>query len=166
MALRQIFKTGQLRSLPKALPHGVWYWCASFRLKLIVDGKDNPALAKYFYAWGRGTVAIALGYVGLKELAALVSKAKMFIGMDSVPMHMASAMRTPTVAMFGPSGEIEWGPWRTTHRIVTSTHSCRPCGINGCGGSNRSECLETIEVSQVLAAVDGVLERARAAQGL
>ncbi|MEP6702857.1 MAG: putative lipopolysaccharide heptosyltransferase III, partial [Betaproteobacteria bacterium] len=103
------------------------------------------------------------GKLSLKELAALVARAKLFIGMDSVPMHMASAMRTPTVAMFGPSGEIEWGPWRTVHRIVTSAHSCRPCGINGCGGSNRSECLETIEVSQVLAAVDSVLESARAA---
>jgi heptosyltransferase III len=98
------------------------------------------------------------GTLSLKELAALVACAKIFIGVDSVPMHMASAMQTPVVVLFGPSGDIEWGPWQTTHRIVVSNHTCRPCGINGCGGSNRSECLEVIEVKQVLAAIDSVLE--------
>lgn len=93
------------------------------------------------------------GQLSLKELAALTAEASLFIGMDSVPMHIAAAMQTPAVALFGPSGDIEWGPWQVPHRIVTSNHPCRPCGKDGCGGGKRSECLEVITVQQVLNAV-------------
>lgn len=93
------------------------------------------------------------GQLDLQQLAALTAAASLFIGMDSVPMHIAAAMQTPTVALFGPSGDIEWGPWQVPHRIVTSNHPCRPCGKDGCGGSKRSECLELIPVQQVLQAI-------------
>jgi heptosyltransferase-3 len=73
-------------------------------------------------------------------------------------MHMASAMQTPIVALFGPSGDAEWGPWRVPHRVIASTtHPCRPCGNNGCGGSNYSDCLITLPVARVAAAVDELL---------
>lgn len=93
------------------------------------------------------------GQLTLKELAALTARARLFVGVDSAPMHIAAAMNTPTVALFGPSGDIEWGPWRTAHRIITSTdHPCRPCGQDGCGGGKISECLTTLPVERVLAA--------------
>ena len=98
------------------------------------------------------------GTLSLKEVAALIARARLFVGMDSGPMHMASAMGTPTVAFFGPSGEIEWGPWQVPHRILSSSHSCRPCGRDGCGGGKRSECLEAIELPEALAAVESLLE--------
>src|SRR5258708_35162469 len=84
------------------------------------------------------------GSLSLKELAALIGRARLFVGVDSAPMHMAAAMGTPTVALFGPSGDIEWGPWQVPSRIITSSHPCRPCGRDGCGGGKRSECLEVI----------------------
>jgi len=96
----------------------------------------------------------------LKELAALAARAKLFIGVDSAPMHIAAAMRTPTVALFGPSGELEWAPWRVPHRIVASTeHPCRPCGLDGCGGGKVSECLTQLPVEAALSAVDSLLAR-------
>ena len=98
------------------------------------------------------------GTLSLKELAALIARARLFIGMDSAPMHIAAAMGTPTVALFGPSGDIEWGPWQVPHRIITSSHPCRPCGRDGCGGGKRSECLEVITPEQVLDAVRSLLE--------
>jgi heptosyltransferase-3 len=98
------------------------------------------------------------GQLSLKELAALIAQAQMFIGMDSVPMHIAAAMGTPTIALFGPSGEIEWGPWQTRHHILTAPqYTCRPCGKDGCGGGKRSECLEAIPVREVIAALDTLL---------
>jgi len=97
------------------------------------------------------------GTLSLKELAALIARARLFVGMDSAPMQIAAAMGTPTVALFGPSGEIEWGPWQVPHRILTSSHPCRPCGRDGCGGGKRSECLEVIELQEVLAAVESLL---------
>lgn len=103
------------------------------------------------------------GALTLKELAALTAHAKLFIGVDSAPMHMAAAMGTPTVALFGPSGEKQWGPWGVVHRIVASTeprHSCRPCGNDGCGGSKVSECLTQLPVANMLAAVNELLAAA------
>ena len=93
------------------------------------------------------------GTLSLRELAALTSRARLFVGVDSAPMHIASAMQTPVVAMFGPSSEIAWGPWRVPHRVVTSAHPCRPCGQDGCGGSKISECLTTLPVDAVHDAV-------------
>jgi heptosyltransferase-3 len=96
----------------------------------------------------------------LKHLAALTARAKLFIGVDSAPMHIAAAMQTPTVALFGPSGEIEWGPWCVPHRIVASNaHPCRPCGIDGCGGGKVSECLTRLPQDAVLSAVDALITR-------
>ena len=97
------------------------------------------------------------GQFSLKELAALTSRAKLFIGVDSAPMHIAAAVGTPCVALFGPSGDKEWGPWMVPSEIVTSDHPCRPCGLDGCGGGKVSECLTTIPANRVLAAVDRLL---------
>ncbi|HEX4857721.1 MAG TPA: putative lipopolysaccharide heptosyltransferase III [Usitatibacteraceae bacterium] len=100
------------------------------------------------------------GNLSMKELAALTARARAFVGVDSAPMHIAAAMQTPTVALFGPSGEMHWGPWGVAHRIVASQdprHSCRPCGNDGCGGSKVSECLVELPVAQVYAALNELL---------
>jgi heptosyltransferase-3 len=100
------------------------------------------------------------GSLSLKELAALTARARAFVGVDSAPMHIAAAMQTPTIAMFGPSGEKHWGPWGVKFRVVSSTrpeHSCRPCGNDGCGGSKVSDCLVTLPVKQVHDAVNDLL---------
>ncbi|GAB4168764.1 MAG: putative lipopolysaccharide heptosyltransferase III [Rhodocyclaceae bacterium] len=101
------------------------------------------------------------GRLTLKELAALLARARLFVGMDSAPMHMACAMGTPVVALFGPSGANIWGPWRVPSRVLSSDHSCRPCGFDGCGGSKRSDCLEVIAVERVLDAALELLEAPR-----
>jgi len=98
------------------------------------------------------------GQMTLKELAALAAHARLFVGVDSAPMHIAAAMGTPTVALFGPSGDKEWGPWNVASRIVTSIHHpCRPCGRDGCEGSKISECLTELPVDAVLAACNELL---------
>jgi heptosyltransferase III len=98
------------------------------------------------------------GQLSLKELAALTRRATLFIGVDSAPMHISASQGTPTVALFGPSGEIEWGPWKVSHRVIVSNaHPCRPCGQDGCGGSKVSECLTTLPVAQVLDAAHTLL---------
>ncbi len=99
----------------------------------------------------------------LNRLAAIIGGARAFIGIDSAPMHIAAAMGTPTVALFGPSGEDNWGPWRgdgsLVYRVVTmSEFTCRPCGQDGCGGSKVSQCLVQLPLSRVLKAFDEVIE--------
>jgi heptosyltransferase-3 len=100
------------------------------------------------------------GMLSLKELAALSARARLFIGVDSAPMHIAAAVGTPVVALFGPSGESHWGPWMVAHRVVASNHPCRPCGNDGCGGGKISECLTTLPVERVLAAANELLAQA------
>ena len=101
------------------------------------------------------------GKLSLKQLAALTARARLFIGMDSAPMHIASAMGTPVVALFGPSGADIWGPWLVPAKVITSAHSCRPCGLDGCGGSKRSDCLEVIPPARVLEAALELMEQGR-----
>ena len=73
-------------------------------------------------------------------------------------MHIASAVGTPVVAAFGPTSEVAWGPWRVPHRVVASSHPCRPCGQDGCGGGKVSECLTTLPVERVHAAIAELLD--------
>jgi heptosyltransferase-3 len=108
------------------------------------------------------TRARAVDLVGaftLPELAALTARARAFVGVDSAPMHIAAAMGTPVIALFGPSSEHVWGPWQVPHRVVAAAEfPCRPCGIDGCGGGKVSECLTTLAVDPVHAAFASLLD--------
>jgi heptosyltransferase-3 len=97
------------------------------------------------------------GQLSLRELAAVAAGARLFFGVDSAPMHIAAAMGTPVVALFGPSSEKTWGPWRVAHRVVVSDHPCRPCGNDGCGGGKVSECLTGLAVGRVHSAINELL---------
>ncbi|MHB8535671.1 MAG: putative lipopolysaccharide heptosyltransferase III [Sulfuricaulis sp.] len=105
----------------------------------------------------RRPVVDLCGQLNLKQLAALTRQAKCFVGVDSVPMHIASAMQTPVVVLFGPSGDLEWGPWQVNALVLSTNHSCRPCGMDGCGNGKVSECLTNIPVDEVLNAVKQLL---------
>ena len=109
---------------------------------VVMTGAPDPreralrdAILARVTAAGEGRLVDLVGELALPELAALTARARVFVGVDSAPMHIAAAMRTPVVALFGPSGEHEWGPWRVRAQVIVSTvHPCRPCGIDGCGG--------------------------------
>lgn len=129
--------------------HQVLLTAAPDQAELAMLGEIQSRLAR--------PVASLAGQLSLKQLAAVIGQARLFVGMDSVPMHMAAAMQTPTVALFGPSGDIEWGPWQVAQRVITEPMSCRPCGKDGCGGGKVSECLTLITPERVLAAVQSLL---------
>jgi heptosyltransferase-3 len=111
----------------------------------------------------RARVIDLTGALTLKELAALTKAARAFAGVDSAPMHIAAAVGTPALALFGPSSELAWGPWRVAQRVVVSHEfSCRPCGLDGCGGGKVSECLTTLPVERVHGAFVELLAQTRA----
>lgn len=101
------------------------------------------------------------GQLTLKELAALLAVSRISLCVDSAPMHLAAAVGTPVVALFGPSNEHEWGPWMVPHRIVRATHPCRPCRLDGCGGGKIADCLMAIDSSSVLQAIHDLLAETR-----
>jgi lipopolysaccharide heptosyltransferase III len=119
--------------------------------------RDEMSLIEKILSKTQAKTVNLAGRLSIKELGALTGRARLFIGVDSMPMHLAAAMGTPALALFGPSGEHEWRPWRVAHRVVTSRHPCRPCGNDGCGGGKISECLTTLEVDEVYAAAQDLL---------
>jgi heptosyltransferase III len=99
------------------------------------------------------------GKITLKQLAALSRRSLFFIGVDTAPMHIAAAVGTPVIALFGPSGEFHWRPWGEGHVVVKKEMDCRPCGKDGCQGSKRSRCLEEISEEEVLRPALAFLEK-------
>jgi len=63
------------------------------------------------------TLSLA-GKLTLTQLSALIDGAQLFIGVDSVPMHMAAALQTPTIALFGPSKLVFWRPWQVKGEVI------------------------------------------------
>ena len=95
------------------------------------------------------------GKLSIKELGALTARATLFIGVDSMPMHLAAAMGTPDGGAVRAERRDRVGPVeRRAAAWCTSTHTCRPCGIDGCGGGKVSECLT------LAAAVDAAVHAA------
>lgn len=116
------------------------------------------------------------GQLTLKQTGALSALASLFFGVDSAPMHMAAAVGTRSVALFGPSGGFEWGPWpnggqysetpyplkngiqHSTHTVIQQDWECAPCGQDGCNGSKRSECLETYTTPSIITILRNTLQ--------
>ena len=69
------------------------------------------------------------------------------LSVDSMAVHMASALKKPTIAIFGPTDDKVWRPYKTKFEIVALDKNyapkfkCRPCFNAGCEGSKVSECL-------------------------
>jgi heptosyltransferase-3 len=125
------------------------------------DARERELIDATLTACGAATreaVVDCAGRTTLAELAALSARARAFVGVDTAAMHIAAAMGTPVLALFGPSDEHVWGPWNVAHRVVAADDArCRPCNIDGCGGGKVSECLTTLAVERVHAAFVALL---------
>jgi heptosyltransferase III len=97
------------------------------------------------------------GRLNLKQLGCLIAGGKFFFGVDSAPMHMAAAVGTPVIALFGPSGDHMWGPWGEGHLVIKKDWACRPCGQDGCEGSKVSKCLVEITTQEVISGIETLL---------
>ena len=115
-------------------------------------------LVREILAECRQTPINLAGQLTLKELGALIAKARFFFGADSAPMHLAAAVNTPAVALFGPSGVYNWGPWGKGHLVIQKDFDCVPCGQDGCEGSKISRCLVELSPEEVLERLDGFLK--------
>ncbi len=101
----------------------------------------------------------------LAQFAAALSGAKLFVGNDSGPAHMAAALARPLVVIFGSSSSPIWGPWprpdvNAAARVVQNPFSCNPCPGDHCYEFARPECILSVTFDQVKAAIDEVLARA------
>jgi ADP-heptose:LPS heptosyltransferase len=100
----------------------------------------------------------------LGQLAAALSEARLFVGNDSGPAHMAAALSRPLVVIFGSSSSAIWGPWpRQTSdppaRVVQNSYECNPCPGDRCYRFERPECILSVSLGQVKSAVEKVLSQ-------
>lgn len=93
------------------------------------------------------------GLLPVELLPAFLERAAMLVTNDSGPMHIAAAVGTPVVSMFGPTSPVRTGPYGSGHTVLTHPVPCGPCFSRTCRNAISLECLERISPEQVLAAV-------------
>lgn len=94
-------------------------------------------------------------------LSEIMKRSALVITNDSAPLHMASATDAPTVAIFGPSDEVKYGPLAEKRKIVKPDVPCRPCGKALCAIGPDKGCIDKITVEQVFDAAKELLEEGR-----
>jgi len=96
----------------------------------------------------------------LGEITALAAQAKVFIGNDSGIAHIAAAVQTPTVVIFGSSNRDHWRPWTDApNEIVYQEFHCQPCAGYECKEFGEPRCIQSVQAERVFAAIDRVLKR-------
>ncbi len=104
----------------------------------------------------KGKVYNFSGRTTILQLAALLKRADLMVTCDSGPMHLASAVGTPVVALFGPTDPVRTGPYGRQHRILQNTKDCAPCFKRSCP-DDRPSCMEAISVEAVSQEVHSLL---------
>ncbi|MFN0088453.1 MAG: glycosyltransferase family 9 protein [Blastocatellia bacterium] len=100
---------------------------------------------------------VALSRLSIGELAAVIAGASLFVGNDSGPAHIAAAVKTPLVVLFGPASSVRWGPWRAPSELVQNPFACNPCAMYTCEAFDQPECIRSITVEQVIQAIDRLI---------
>jgi heptosyltransferase-3 len=121
--------------------------------------------------------ALCAGEFTLNQMTCLLSRAALYVGLDTAVSHLAATTGVPMVVLFGPTIAERWSPWnnegpveqqcplpRGTQRagrmiLIQKDWDCVPCGMAGCDGEGgESLCLTEIQVPEVLDAVRELME--------
>jgi lipopolysaccharide heptosyltransferase II len=131
------------------------------RTSVIVGGTDDTELARAIVDAAGGRAVSAAGALSLRGSAALIQRAALLVTNDSAPLHLATAVGTPVVAVFGPTvPEFGFGPRRAGDIVLGHEElPCRPCSRHGpptCPlGHHR--CMHDLSVAAVSAAVSRII---------
>jgi ADP-heptose:LPS heptosyltransferase len=101
--------------------------------------------------------SIMLGLT-IPELAELIRGARLYVGNDSGPMHLATAVGTATVVPWGSSDSRAWHPWGVPSRVVQNPFECNPCPGYRCLVADTPLCIESVTVDQVTTAARELLK--------
>lgn len=137
---------------------------------VVVGGPDDVPLAEAIAEECRlAEPLVAAGRTSLKQTAAILEQCDLFIGNDSAPMHIAQAVGTPVVALFGPTDPGNFGPLGPHDVVVRKEVPCSPC-FRWLGGSRQylsyaslaeqpAPCMRAIAPGDVIAAVEHQMDR-------
>ncbi len=132
---------------------------ARWGAQVILTGSAAEApLANEVAARTTAPALVVAGETTLGGLGALLARLDLFIGNDTGPAHLAEAVRTPSVSIFGPASAQRWGPLdRVEHAVVRVPVACSPCAYAECPIEH--PCLRRITPDMVIAEVERLLAR-------
>ena len=119
----------------------------------LIGGPDDRAASQAVLRSMHTTPIDLTGQTSPELLPALLASASLLLTNDSGPMHIAAAMGTPVVALFGPTSPLRTGPYGAEHRVLRSEVPCSPCFSRSCRNPVQLECLATIDPKTVIDAV-------------
>lgn len=155
-------------------------WLVDHGFHLALTGSADAAELAYVDSIARampaGTINAA-GKLSLGASACLVHHAQVFVGPDTAMTHVAAALGVPTIAIYGPTNPIKWGPWPRNQApdinpwrrcgtqqvgnvfLVQGSGACVPCHLEGCERHvlSYSDCLQTLAARTVIKAVEAAL---------
>ena len=127
-----------------------------FRVVAVATPKEREILQKLE---GSSQVPIqTFDNLSLPEIMALADRAEIFVGNDSGIAHIAAAMQTPLVVIFGSSNRAHWRPWTDApNQIVYEEFDCQPCHGYFCAKFDEPKCILSVKIEKVFDAINDVL---------
>jgi heptosyltransferase III len=132
-----------------------------YALALTGAQSDLTASERVAKGWCRHPEAgPALNFCGKltpRQSAAVFARARIYLGHDSGPMHLAAAVQTPCVAVFSARGKPRtWFPYGSQHRVLYHKVDCWGCGLDKCT-VQKKKCILSISVAEVMTEVRAIL---------
>lgn len=135
---------------------------------VVVGGTDDRAYGARFVQASAETTDLT-GKLSLRETAAVIERARLFLGNDSGPLHLAAAVGTPTIEISSCSpaaphqhvnSPARFGPWQVPSIVLQPDHAEPPC-VGACSAAT-AHCILQISVDEVVAAIKTMLARTAA----
>lgn len=131
-----------------------------WKARILLFGKEGEQPIAHEILRHLGGRGIDLtGRTGLLQLAGLLERCHLLITNDTGTMHVATAVSTPVVALFGSTDPVTTGPWGDRHVVVKKDVSCSPCQKRICPTDHR--CMERITVEEVEEIVENQLRHGK-----
>ncbi len=120
---------------------------------VVIQGPADAEVVRQLRLKLRGKQPPVAADLGVEELAAFLALASCYLGNDSGVTHLAAAVGTPTVAIFGPTDPAKWGPRGQRVVVLRAEGGCGPCGREQGARCRNRVCLELVTVEQVVETV-------------
>jgi len=119
---------------------------------LVAGGPDDLETINAIRMQAKSSLVVMAGRATLLQFAAVLKRSAVFIGNDNGAMHIAAAVGTPVVGLFGPSNPVEWGPRGENIKTIYKGLDCRACFHPTCQRGEQ-HCMKQISVEEVFRAV-------------
>lgn len=126
---------------------------------LLVGGSDDRELADGVLAQLTMPVVDLVGRTSLTELGGVLQRCQLAVSADTGPLHLATAVGTPVIALFGAADPERTGPVGKEHVVLTARDlACVPCRSRSCSHTPHLECMKRISVEDVMEAATRILD--------